>query len=70
MLRISDSVFGIIMILFAGGWSDKRGKRKPCMLIPLLGELAALIGKEYENLWQQQKKIFPFLFTFINFNFA
>ncbi|XP_055321169.1 uncharacterized protein LOC129577699 isoform X2 [Sitodiplosis mosellana] len=38
-----DSVFGIIMILFAGGWSDKRGKRKPCMLIPLLGELAALI---------------------------
>jgi len=38
-----DSVFGIIMILFAGGWSDKRGKRKPCMLIPMLGELAALI---------------------------
>lgn len=43
--RTTDSVFGIIMILFAGGWSDKRGKRKPCMLIPLLGELAALIGK-------------------------
>lgn len=39
-----DSVFGIIMILFAGGWSDKRGRRKPCMLIPLLGELAGLIG--------------------------
>lgn len=33
------------MILFAGGWSDKRGKRKPCMLIPMLGELAALLGK-------------------------
>lgn len=34
------------MILFAGGWSDKRGKRKPCMLIPMLGELAALIGEK------------------------
>lgn len=33
------------MILFAGGWSDKRGKRKPCMLIPMIGELAALLGK-------------------------
>lgn len=42
---ISDSVFGILMILFAGGWSDKRGKRKPCMLIPMIGELAALIGR-------------------------
>lgn len=40
-----DSFFGIVMILFAGGWSDKRGKRKPCMLIPLLGELASLVGK-------------------------
>lgn len=31
------------MILFAGGWSDKKGIRKPCMLLPLVGELAALI---------------------------
>lgn len=46
---IIDSIFGIVMILFAGGWSDKRGKRKPCMLIPLLGELAALIGEKYSN---------------------
>lgn len=27
-----DTVFGIIMILFAGGWSDKNGRRKPCMV--------------------------------------
>lgn len=40
----ADSVFGILMILFAGGWSDRKGRRKPCMLLPLLGELAALIG--------------------------
>lgn len=40
-----DSVFGILMILFAGGWSDRTGRRKPCMIIPLVGELAALIGE-------------------------
>ncbi|KAG4076448.1 hypothetical protein HA402_005891 [Bradysia odoriphaga] len=37
-----DTVFGILMILFAGGWSDKKGKRKPCMLLPLIGETASL----------------------------
>lgn len=48
-----DSVFGILMILFAGGWSDRTGRRKPCMIIPLVGELAALIGEER----------YPMLFT-------
>ncbi|KAJ6636395.1 Proton-coupled folate transporter [Pseudolycoriella hygida] len=38
-----DTVFGILMILFAGGWSDKKGKRKPCMLLPLIGETASLV---------------------------
>lgn len=33
------------MILFAGGWSDKKGIRKPCMLLPLIGELCALCCK-------------------------
>lgn len=42
-----DSFFGIVMILFAGGWSDKRGRRKPCMLLPMLGELAGLLGKYF-----------------------
>lgn len=41
-----DSFFGILMILFAGGWSDKRGKRKPCMILPMIGELANLIGMQ------------------------
>lgn len=45
-----DSFFGIVMILFAGGWSDKRGKRKPCMILPMIGELANLIGPITRNL--------------------
>lgn len=56
---IIDSIFGIVMILFAGGWSDKRGKRKPCMLIPLLGELAALIGEKYSNKKPNIESIYP-----------
>lgn len=40
-----QSFFPIILILFAGGWSDKRGRRKICMLIPMLGELGSNIGK-------------------------
>lgn len=40
-----DSFFGVIVILFAGGWSDKHGKRKPCMLISMIGEGLSLIGE-------------------------
>lgn len=40
----SESVFGIVMVLFVGGWSDKNRRRKPCMLIPMLGEFAGYIG--------------------------
>lgn len=27
-----------LIILFVGSWSDRRGLRKPCMLIPIIGE--------------------------------
>lgn len=38
-IRTPISSFGpLIIILFAAGWSDKKGRRVPCMLLPYLGE--------------------------------
>lgn len=34
-----SAVFPLIIVLFAGGWSDKKGIRKPLVLLPILGEL-------------------------------
>lgn len=33
------AIFPLIIVLFAGGWSDKKGIRKPLVLFPILGEL-------------------------------
>lgn len=33
-----------LLILFWGSWSDRHGRRKPCMLIPIFGELISSIG--------------------------
>ncbi|KAK3928682.1 Proton-coupled folate transporter [Frankliniella fusca] len=33
-----------VLILFVGSWSDRHGCRKPCMLLPILGELLTSIG--------------------------
>lgn len=33
-----------MLILFWGSWSDRHGRRKPCMLIPIFGELITTIG--------------------------
>lgn len=33
-----------IIILFVGAWSDKTGRRKPCMLIPMIGEFSTALG--------------------------
>ncbi|KAJ6643888.1 Proton-coupled folate transporter [Pseudolycoriella hygida] len=42
------AVIGVLIVLFWGNWSDKSGKRKPCILVPLifefLGQLVALIA--------------------------
>ncbi|KAL7026969.1 hypothetical protein ACKWTF_005251 [Chironomus riparius] len=34
-----SAVFPLIIVLFAGSWSDKKGIRKPLVLLPILGEL-------------------------------
>lgn len=37
------AIFPLIIVLFAGGWSDKKGIRKPLVLFPILGELIGAI---------------------------
>ncbi|XP_067617371.1 solute carrier family 46 member 2 [Eurosta solidaginis] len=32
------AIFPLIVLLFAGGWSDRYNKRKPCMIMPIIGE--------------------------------
>lgn len=38
-----SAVFPLIIVLFAGGWSDKKGIRKPLILLPILGELIGAV---------------------------
>lgn len=41
------AIFPLIIVLFAGGWSDKKGIRKPLVLFPILGERHILMRKHY-----------------------
>ncbi|KAJ6643128.1 Solute carrier family 46 member 3 [Pseudolycoriella hygida] len=41
---VLQSALPCMLILFYGSWSDRHGRRKPCMLIPILGELIAALG--------------------------
>jgi len=34
-----------VLVVFAGSWSDRNRKRKPCMLVPIVGEFLATIGR-------------------------
>lgn len=34
----------LILILFVGAWSDKTGKRKACIMLPIVGEFLTCIG--------------------------
>lgn len=37
--NIVQTTFPCILILFVGSWSDKTGKRKACILLPIVGEV-------------------------------
>ncbi|XP_059608428.1 probable peptidoglycan muropeptide transporter SLC46 [Phlebotomus argentipes] len=41
---ILQSALPCLLILFWGSWSDRHGRRKPCMLIPIVGELLSALG--------------------------
>ncbi|KAG5668431.1 hypothetical protein PVAND_016371 [Polypedilum vanderplanki] len=46
-----------VLILFIGSWSDRNGRRKPCMMIPIFGELvssAGLILNAYYKDWSME----------------
>lgn len=38
------AAFPAFIILFGGAWSDRWGRRKPCIVIPILGEFFTVIG--------------------------
>ena len=41
---VLQSALPCLLILFWGSWSDRHGRRKPCMLIPIVGEFITAIG--------------------------
>ncbi|XP_070490268.1 lysosomal proton-coupled steroid conjugate and bile acid symporter SLC46A3-like [Chironomus tepperi] len=41
---VLQSLMPCLLILFWGSWSDRHGRRKPCMIIPIIGELASALG--------------------------
>ncbi|KAG5893055.1 hypothetical protein JTB14_014835 [Gonioctena quinquepunctata] len=41
---ILQSGLPAFLIMFIGSWSDRWGKRKPCMLYPIVGEFMTVVG--------------------------
>lgn len=41
---LMQSALPALLILFVGSWSDRRGRRKPCMLVPIMGEIINAAG--------------------------
>ncbi|XP_074030483.1 probable peptidoglycan muropeptide transporter SLC46 isoform X1 [Leptinotarsa decemlineata] len=41
---ILQSALPAFLIMFIGSWSDRWGKRKPCMLFPIVGEFMTVVG--------------------------
>ncbi|CAK1553439.1 unnamed protein product [Leptosia nina] len=42
--NIIQTAFPVLIILFVGAWSDKTGKRKACILMPIFGEFLTCVG--------------------------
>lgn len=38
------SAVPLFIILFVGSWSDRHRRRKPCILLPLVGEIITAFG--------------------------
>lgn len=41
---IVQSIIQSVILLFMGSWSDRNRRRKPCILLPVVGELVASVG--------------------------
>lgn len=41
---IMQSVLPILILLFLGSWSDRHARRKPCMILPVVGEIGTTVG--------------------------
>lgn len=63
-----SAIFPLIIVLFAGGYSDKYNLRKPCMILPVIGDLMATIVLLIASIFMYQlpmefsgylEKIFP-----------
>lgn len=42
--NVMQTIIPAILVLFVGAWSDKTGKRKACILLPIFGEFLSCIG--------------------------
>lgn len=42
--NVVQTALPVMLILFVGAWSDKTGKRKFCILMPIVGEFLTCIG--------------------------
>lgn len=54
---VVQSSIPCVLILFCGSWSDRHRRRKPCMIIPIVGEFLADIGLilcTYFNGWPME----------------
>ncbi|XP_023308597.2 tetracycline resistance protein, class A [Lucilia cuprina] len=41
---VIQSLFPCLLILFWGSWSDRHHRRKPCIMIPIVGEFLGTVG--------------------------